>query len=138
MRRIADLYPGNAKTDQRDAFIIAQAARTMPHTLRTLRQVDEDEAELSMLTGFDDDLTRQITQTVTVTGNKHLKPASFLSPFASLRSDPTHRHYYDRKRLQGKRHNQAPIALAHRRTTVIYAMLRDHTTYQPQLIKQAA
>lgn len=35
----------------------------MPHTLRTLRQVDEDEAELSMLTGFDDDLTRRITQT---------------------------------------------------------------------------
>lgn len=63
MRRIADLYPGNAKTDQRDALIIAQAARTMPHTLRTLRAVDEDEAELGMLTGFDDDLARQITQT---------------------------------------------------------------------------
>ena len=311
MRRIADLYPGNAKTDQRDAFIIAQAARTMPHTLRTLRQVDEDEAELSMLTGFDDDLTRQITQTrnrirglftqihpglertlgprldhpailellqtwpvpaalrkagkariaaklkkhgarrwqawtqdildalatqtVTVTGtnaaatviphlaatlqalyhqrldvetqieslvthhplypvltslpgvgvrtcaviiaeiagkdfptaaalasyagltpktrqsgtsirsetvshtgNKRLKRALFLSAFASLRSDPISRHYYDRKRTQGKRHNQALTALAHRRTTVIYAMLRDHTTYQPQPIKQAA
>lgn len=63
MRRIADLYPGNAKTDQRDAFIIAQAARTMPHTRRTLRALDEDEAELGMLTGFDDDLARQITQT---------------------------------------------------------------------------
>lgn len=63
MRRIADLYPGNAQTDQRDAFIIAQAARTMPHTLRTLRALDEEEAELGMLTGFDDDLARQITQT---------------------------------------------------------------------------
>jgi hypothetical protein len=30
MRRIADLYPGNAKTDARDAFIIADAARTLP------------------------------------------------------------------------------------------------------------
>ncbi|WUI71923.1 IS110 family transposase [Nocardia sp. NBC_00403] len=29
MRRIADLYPGQAKTDARDAFIIADAARTM-------------------------------------------------------------------------------------------------------------
>ncbi len=30
MRRIADLYPGEAKTDARDAFIIADAARAMP------------------------------------------------------------------------------------------------------------
>lgn len=29
-RRIADLYPGEAKTDARDAFIIADAARAMP------------------------------------------------------------------------------------------------------------
>jgi len=29
MRRIADLSPGNAKTDARDAAVIAQAARTM-------------------------------------------------------------------------------------------------------------
>ncbi|WP_218714114.1 transposase, partial [Arthrobacter sp. BF1] len=32
MRRIADMYPGTAKTDEKDAFIIADAARTMPHT----------------------------------------------------------------------------------------------------------
>ncbi len=34
MRRIADLYPGEAKTDARDAFVLADAARVMPHTLR--------------------------------------------------------------------------------------------------------
>ena len=34
MRRIADLHPGQAKTDARDAYVIADAARTMPHTLR--------------------------------------------------------------------------------------------------------
>ncbi|QTG75984.1 IS110 family transposase [Trueperella pecoris] len=311
IRRIADLYPGNAKTDQRDAFIIAHAARTMPHTLRTLRTIDEDEAELGMLTGFDDDLARQITQTrnrirglltqihpglervigprldhpailamlqtwpvpaalkkaghsrigaklkkhgarrwqawaneiidalatqtVTVTGtnaaaiviphlahtlaglyhqrddietqieklvtehplypvltsmpgigvrttaviiaelagkefdsaanlasyaglvprtrqsgtsiksenvshtgNKRLKRALFLSAFASLRADPISRRYYDKKRLNGKRHNQAIIALAHRRLTVIYAMLRDGTFYETQPPKKAA
>jgi hypothetical protein len=32
MRRIADLYPREGKTDARDAYIIADAARTMPHT----------------------------------------------------------------------------------------------------------
>ena len=31
MRRIADLHPGQGKTDARDAHIIADAARTMPH-----------------------------------------------------------------------------------------------------------
>jgi len=304
MRRIADMYPGTAKTDQKDAFIIAEAARTMPHTLRALTVSDEDEATLGMLTGFDQDLARQITQTsnrirglytqihpqlervlgpwldhdavleviaawptptqlkragqariaaklkkhgarrhtawaveitaaltkqtVTVvgteaaalvlphlanqlislhaqradvaasverivehhplypvltsmpgvavrtaaiiiaetsgktfltapalaayaglapttrqsgtsirservshSGNKRLKRALFLSAFASIRTDPISRDYYDRKRGQGKRHNQAVIALAHRRSNVLFAMMRDGTLYDP-------
>ena len=55
MRRIADLYPGEAKTDAKDAFIIADAARTLPHTLRSVDLDDETIAELSMTVGFDDD-----------------------------------------------------------------------------------
>ncbi|MEW6873046.1 IS110 family transposase [Trueperella pyogenes] len=245
MRRVANLYPGKAKTDQRDAFIIADAARTMTHTLRTLRCVDKNDAELGMLTGFDDDLARQITQTrnrirglfthihpglervigprldhptilatlqtwpiptalakagrarinaklnkhgarrhhawademmealatqtVTVTGtnaaalasyaglapqtrqsgvsiksdtvshagNKRLKRAFFLSAFAPLRSEPTSRRYYDKKRLAGKRHNQVLIALAHKRSAVLYAMLRDAALYETQPVKLA-
>ena len=41
MRKAADLYPGRAKTDARDAFIIADTARTMPHTLRAVDRDDE-------------------------------------------------------------------------------------------------
>ena len=63
MRRIADLHPGEAKTDARDAAIIAQAARSMPHALRSLRADDEQTAELAMLAGFDEDLAAQINQT---------------------------------------------------------------------------
>ncbi|MEV3857546.1 IS110 family transposase [Streptomyces sp. NPDC050095] len=59
MRRIADLYPGEAKTDARDAFIIADAARSMPHTLRAIDADDETVAELEMLVGFDDDLVAE-------------------------------------------------------------------------------
>ncbi|NHU86428.1 IS110 family transposase [Kocuria sp. JC486] len=302
MRRIADLHPGAAKTDARDAAIIAEAARTMPHTLRDIRVDEEQIAELGVLAGFDDDLAAQITatsnrlrgiltqihpalervlgprvthpavtdllsryptpgklqvagrghvrarlkkhaprlaealteeiftalgqQTVVVAGteaaatvipilagqlaaltaqrtqvatqiealveahplspvltsmpgvgvrtaariltevvgkdfqdaghlasyagiapvtrrsgtsirgehaprggNKRLKRALFLSAFASLSHGPS-RAYYDRKRAQGKRHNQAIIALARRRTDVLYAMLRDGTLYQ--------
>lgn len=62
MRRIADLHPGEAKTDARDTAIIAETARTMPHTLRSIQVTDEQVAELSMLCGFDDDLAAQITQ----------------------------------------------------------------------------
>lgn len=302
MRRIADLHPGEAKTDARDAAIIAEAARTMPHTLRSIQVADEQVAELSMLCGFDDDLAKQVTatsnrlrglltqihpalervlgprldhpavldlirtwptpkalraagrkrvatrlrklaprmyqrladevfialdaQTVIVfgtnaaavvlpqlvgmladlrasretlyaqvealveahplhvvlssipavgirteariltevvgkdfataghlasyaglspvtwrsgssirgdhssrRGNKVLKRALFLSAFAALK-DPLSRAYYDRKRDQGKRHNQALIALARRRCDVLYAMLRDGTLYE--------
>ena len=62
MRRVADLHPGQAKTDARDAYIIADTARTMPHTLRGITIADEHIAELSMLCGFDDDLTAQLTE----------------------------------------------------------------------------
>jgi len=304
MRRIADLHPGEAKTDARDAAIIAETARTMPHTLRSIAVADEQVAELTMLCGFDDDLAGQITQvsnrirglltqihpalervigprldhpamlallrkhpspdalrtagvkrlgnlllkhaprkgqvwaeeitaalgqqSVTVTGtnaaalvlprlaeqletlrtqrnqiaaeverlveahplhpvltsmpgvgvrtaarlltevagktfptashlaayaglapvtrrsgtsirgehpsrrgNKILKRTLFLSAFAALR-DPDSRAYYDRKITQGKRHNQALIALARRRSDVLFAMLRDGTIYEPR------
>ena len=63
MRRIADLTPGSAKTDAKDAAVIAGAARSMPHTLRAVSASDENAAALSMLTGFDLDLARQVNQT---------------------------------------------------------------------------
>ena len=304
MRRIADLHAGEAKTDARDAAIIAQAARTLPHALRSIQLADESVAELSMLCGFDDDILGQMTatsnrirglltqihpalervvgphldhpaildllqhypspaamkaagttrmatrllklaprmgrrlaeeitqalseQTVVVVGtnaaatvlprlaeqlaalrrqrteiavvveklvedhplspvltsmpgvgvrtaarlltevagkhfqssghlaayaglapvtrrsgssirgehpsrrgNKILKRALFLSAFAALR-DPVSRTYYDRKIAQGKRHNQALIALARRRCDVLFAMLRDGTLYETE------
>ena len=62
MRRIADLTPGSAKTDAKDAAVIAGAARSMPHTLRAVSASDEDAAALSVLTGFDLDLARQVNQ----------------------------------------------------------------------------
>jgi transposase len=69
-------------------------------------------------------------------GNKVLKRALFLSAFAALR-DPVSRAYYDRKIAQGKRHNEALIALARRRCDVLHAMLRDGTLYSPA-VRQSA
>ncbi len=46
MRRLADPHPGSAKTDARDAYVIAEAARTMPHTLGRVDAGEEVLAEL--------------------------------------------------------------------------------------------
>ncbi|MER5498601.1 IS110 family transposase [Streptomyces sp. NPDC002561] len=62
MRQITDLCPGEAKTDARGAFIIADAARAMPHTLRTIDGEDETITELEMIVGFDDDLAGEATR----------------------------------------------------------------------------
>ncbi|MFD7445780.1 IS110 family transposase [Streptomyces sp. NPDC059909] len=260
MRRIADLYPGEAKTDAKDAAVIADAARTMPHTLRSLELTDEITAELTVLVGFDQDLAAEATrtsnrirglltqfhpslervlgprldhcavtwllerygspaalqkagrrrlvemirpkaprmaarliddvfdaldeQTVVVPGtgtldvvipslarslgdgtsfptaahlasyaglapatkqsgtsihgehaprggNRQLKRAMFLSAFAALH-DPTSRGYYDRCRARGKTHTQALLRLARHRISVLFAMLRDGTFYEPR------
>lgn len=62
MRRIADLHPGNAKTDARDAYVIAEAARTMPHALRRVDVGDEALADLEVIVGYDDDLAGEVTR----------------------------------------------------------------------------
>jgi len=62
MRRIADLHPGSAKTDSSDAYVIADAARVMPHTLRRVDVGEETLAELKVLVGFDDDLAAEATR----------------------------------------------------------------------------
>lgn len=62
MRRIADLYPGEGKTDARDAFVIADAARTLPHTLRRVGPDEQAVAALGVLAGYDTDLAAEATR----------------------------------------------------------------------------
>ncbi|KFG74853.1 transposase [Streptomyces mutabilis] len=64
-------------------------------------------------------------------GNRQLKRAMFLSAFAALH-DPASRTYYDRCRARGKTHTQALLRLARHRISVLFAMLRDGTFYQPR------
>jgi transposase len=63
-------------------------------------------------------------------GNKTLKRVFYQSAFASLRGSPESRAFYDRKRREGKRHTQVLVALARRRVNVLWAMLRDGTTFE--------
>jgi transposase len=57
MRRAADLYPGEAKTDRRDAYVIADTGRTRRRQVHWLdAKSDELLERLRVLNGFDVDL----------------------------------------------------------------------------------
>ena len=62
MRRIADLYPGEGKTDARDAHVIADAARTLPHALRRVGPDEQTVTALGVLAGYDADLAAESTR----------------------------------------------------------------------------
>jgi transposase len=70
--------------------------------------------------------------------DRRLLRANYLSAQIAIRNDPASRTYYNRKRSEGKTHTQAVLALARRRLNVLWAMLRDHTTYQPATTTAAA
>ena len=70
-------------------------------------------------------------------GNRQLKRAIYLSAFAALH-DPASRTYYDKRRARRKTHTQALLRLARHRISVLFAMLRDGTFYEPRLPQTAA
>jgi transposase len=64
--------------------------------------------------------------------HRALRRAMWLAALTAIRCSSQDRAYYQRKRAEGKRHVQAVICLARRRTNVLWALLRDHRTWQPQ------
>lgn len=62
MRRTAQLLPGAAKTDRRDAYVIAWAALKIPESLRDAGPDDETIAALKILAGHDEDLAHESTR----------------------------------------------------------------------------
>lgn len=62
MRRAAQLLPGDAKTDARDAYVIAFTALRVPDALRDCGPDDETIASLKVLSGFDEDLAHEATR----------------------------------------------------------------------------
>ncbi|WP_156297166.1 IS110 family transposase [Mycobacterium paragordonae] len=61
--------------------------------------------------------------------HRGLLRSMYLSAQISITTSPASRTFYQRKRAEGKSHKQAVLALARRRISVLWAMLRDHTTY---------
>lgn len=65
-------------------------------------------------------------------GNKRLKKVFYHSAFIASVHDDRAKAFYERKRLEGKHHHQAIIALARRRCDVLYAMLVHGTLYSSE------
>ena len=73
--------------------------------------------------------------------SRRLRRVMYMSALTAIRCDPQSRAYYQRKRDEGKRPIQATICLARRRTNVLYALIRDNRTWQPdspQITESAA
>jgi transposase len=62
--------------------------------------------------------------------HRRLRRVLYLSALSSLSVPGPNRDYYRRKRAQGRRHQQALIALARRRVDVLWALLRDNRCFE--------
>lgn len=62
MRRASELYPGEAKTDRRDSFVIADTARIHQARVHWLAENEELLEQLRILGGHDDDLAHDRTR----------------------------------------------------------------------------
>ncbi|ROR35407.1 IS110 family transposase [Kitasatospora cineracea] len=80
------------------------------------------------------------------TGNMHrpkrysrrLRRVFYMSAQTSIMRDGPNRDFYLKKRAEGCKHVQAIIALARRRVSVLWALLRDNRIFTPVLDAQAA
>jgi transposase len=62
--------------------------------------------------------------------NRSLRRVFYLSALSSLSAPGPNRDYYQRKRTQGRKHQQALMALARRRVDVLWALLRDNRCFE--------
>jgi transposase len=70
--------------------------------------------------------------------DRALKRLFYQSAFNAIRYDPASKTFYQRKRAEGKNHQQAVLALARRRVNVLHALLRSRRPYQPGYTASAA
>jgi transposase len=91
------------------------------------------EASLALYVGMSP-LTHQSGQTSSTRSprqvNRRAKAAMMTAVAHHFRCVPQSRAYYDRKRAEGKAHNQAVRALGRHLVRVIWAMLRDQRDYE--------
>ncbi|NMM92108.1 IS110 family transposase [Rhodococcus sp. SRB_17] len=63
--------------------------------------------------------------------NRQLRRVMYLSALHSIRFCPESKTYFEKKKAEGKHGNAAVMALARRRTNVLWALIRDHRVWSP-------
>ncbi|WP_035840023.1 IS110 family RNA-guided transposase [Kitasatospora azatica] len=69
--------------------------------------------------------------------SRRLLRMCYLAAQAAAIHCPESRRFYQRKRAEGKSHKQAVLALARRRLNVLWALIRDHRTFETAADRQA-
>ncbi len=64
--------------------------------------------------------------------NRRLRRVFYLAAFASLAARGESWEFYQRKRSEGRKHNQAIICLARRLVDVVWALIRDEREFAPR------
>jgi len=64
--------------------------------------------------------------------HRRLRHVFYMAAFSSLKTDGPSREFYARKRSERQRHTRAMIAPARRLVDVLWALLRDNRTWQPE------
>ena len=124
---------GEAKTDAKNARVIADQSRMRGADLPVLAPDDD------LIT--DAGLAPAPRDTGKGTGRLHTPQRysrrlrrvmyMYMSALTAIRCDPQSRAYDQSKRDDGKKSIQATICPARRRTNVLYALIHDHHTWQP-------
>ncbi|WP_316527751.1 IS110 family transposase [Kitasatospora brasiliensis] len=70
--------------------------------------------------------------------SRRLRRVFYLSAQTSIIKDGPNRDFYLKKRAEGCKHVQAVIALARRRVSVLWALLRDNRVFTPDPVAQTA
>jgi transposase len=69
--------------------------------------------------------------------HRPLRQIFWMAAFTAVRTCPTSRAYYDKKRAEGKSHHPALLALARRRVDVLWALIRDGKPFNPPTAQPA-
>lgn len=129
--RAAGLFAGEAKTDERDAAVIARTALGVPDSLSGVPGRGEAlEAARALSSQRDHSGTSVRSVRASRRGDARLKSLLIFSCNSLVRSSGRYGEYYRACRARGMGHGRALKAVARKRLRAIYAVMRDRVPYR--------
>ena len=127
VNRMAGAYRGEARTDARDAYVIAETARHR-QDFAAIEVPAQLAADLALLTAHRSDLVADRVRRPK-RFSRRLRRVFYMSAQTSVIREGPNRDFYLKKRGEGCKHVQAVIAPARRRASVLWALLRDNRVF---------